>query len=226
MLLFIGILYLILLAATPFVALYLLGKYKKLRAEFDQNKEEYARQTKSLQREIAELKKQITSTGPAFAAAAEKPAERPTPPGAVTTREVPVPPSRVEFPPPVLVPPPAAVPPQEPVIGPTPPVTSVTTGLPAPVQVPPPRPLSPRLPAAHLEGEMPSTLAARISTPLPVSAFKVAPRRDSTPRPTLQQRMKAVSSIEETLGTNWLLKIGVTLFVIGMAYWESRNFAR
>ena len=65
---------------------------------------------------------------------------------------------------------------------------------------------------------MPCTLAARISTPLPVYAFKVRLPKDSAPKPTLQQRMKAVSSIEETLGTNWLLKIGVTLFVMGMAY--------
>ena len=65
---------------------------------------------------------------------------------------------------------------------------------------------------------MPSTLFARISTPLPVSAFKVSAPKDSAPKPTLQQRLKTVSSIEETLGTNWLLKIGVTLFVIGMAY--------
>jgi hypothetical protein len=71
-------------------------------------------------------------------------------------------------------------------------------------------------------GETPSTLYARISTPLPVSAFKVSAPKDyapkGAPKPTLQQRLKTVSSIEETLGTNWLLKIGVTLFVIGMAY--------
>ena len=64
---------------------------------------------------------------------------------------------------------------------------------------------------------MPSTLAARISTPLPVSAFRISAPKDSTPRPTLQQRLKTVSSIEETLGTNWLYKLGIIILVVGVA---------
>ena len=64
---------------------------------------------------------------------------------------------------------------------------------------------------------MPSTLAARISTPLPVSAFKVPAPKDSAPKPTFQQRLKTVSSIEETLGTNWLYKLGIIILVVGVA---------
>jgi hypothetical protein len=64
---------------------------------------------------------------------------------------------------------------------------------------------------------MPSTLAARISTPLPVSAFKVSPPKVSAPKPTMQQRLKTVSAIEEALGTNWLPKIGIIMTVIGFA---------
>ncbi len=64
---------------------------------------------------------------------------------------------------------------------------------------------------------MPSTLAARISTLLPVSAFKVSAPKDSAPRTTLQQRLKTVSSIEETLGTNWLYKLGIIILVVGVA---------
>jgi Predicted membrane protein (DUF2339) len=64
---------------------------------------------------------------------------------------------------------------------------------------------------------MPSTLAARISTPLPVSAFNVRAPKSSAPRPTLQQRLKAVSSIEQTLGTHWLYKLGIIILVIGVA---------
>jgi hypothetical protein len=76
---------------------------------------------------------------------------------------------------------------------------------------------------------MPSTFAARISTPLPVSAFKVSvPRdsapKDSAPKPTLQQRLKTVSSIEETLGTNWLYKLGIISIVIGVSLFCIREF--
>jgi len=259
MLVFIAILYLILVAITPFVAFYLLGKYKKLRAEFDQSKEEQAQQRKSLQREIADLKEQLASAVPGQSAGPERPVE-PVTPAAAPTREGPLPPSRVEFPGPVEIPPPAAISPQKPVMPPTPrassvpstevparaktlaevkpsvPATTPTPKIPlptAPVVTPPsakpptppaqaqsPRPAAPPVPPSspRREGEMPWTLAARISTPLPVSAFKVPLPKDSAPKPTLQQRMKTVSSIEETLGTNWLLKIGVTLFVMGMAY--------
>src|SRR5437588_576340 len=259
MLVFIAILYLILVAITPFVAFYLLGKYKKLRAEFDQSKEEQAQQRKSLQREIADLKEQIASAVPGQSAGPERPVE-PVTPAAAPTREGPLPPSRVEFPGPVQIPPPAAISPQKPVMPPTPrapsvpstevparaktlaevkpsvPATTPTPKIPlptAPVVTPPsakpptppaqaqsPRPAAPPAPPSspRREGEMPCTLAARISTPLPVYAFKVRLPKDSAPKPTLQQRMKAVSSIAETLGTNWLLKIGVTLFVMGMAY--------
>ena len=71
---------------------------------------------------------------------------------------------------------------------------------------------------------MPSTLSARISTPLPVSAFKVSAPTDSAPKPTFQQRLKTVSSIEETLGTNWLYKLGIISIVIGVALFGIREF--
>lgn len=65
---------------------------------------------------------------------------------------------------------------------------------------------------------MPSTLTARISTPLPVSAFKVTPSKPAAaPKHTLQERLNTVSSIEETLGTNWLYKLGIIILVIGVA---------
>src|SRR5439155_9321885 len=44
------------------------------------------------------------------------------------------------------------------------------------------------------------------------SAFKVP-----APKPTLQQRLKTVSSIEETLGTNWLNKLGIIILVVGVS---------
>lgn len=67
-------------------------------------------------------------------------------------------------------------------------------------------------------------MAARVSTPSSVSAFKVAAPKDSAPKPTLQQRLKTVSSIEETLGTNWLYKLGIISIVIGVALFGIREF--
>jgi predicted membrane protein DUF2339 len=194
----------ILLVLTPFLTLYLLVKYSKLRGDLDKSRDEQERQYRSFQREIIELKKQVASAGPPVPAATEKPARQPVSPAAVPPREVSVPPARVDFPPPLQVPPPTARPP----VLPTP-----------PTQVPKPQPPASSAPPAQprAAGEMPSTLAARISTPLPVSAFRISAPKDSTPRPTLQQRLKTVSSIEETLGTNWLYKLGIIILVVGVA---------
>jgi len=41
--------------------------------------------------------------------------------------------------------------------------------------------------------------------------------RASPQRPNAQQRMKSIFALEETLGTNWLNKIGITLVVLGIA---------
>jgi Predicted membrane protein (DUF2339) len=256
MLLFVGILYLILVAVTPFVALFVLRKYKRLREEFDLSREEQARQSKSFQREIAGLKKQIASAPSEVSAATEKPAEA-VPPAAAPVRETPIPPSRLPFPPPVPVPsrpsvsaqktpmprttpapvvpgsefPAAADKPAVPASPPAPkipaPIATVAAVAPPPASKPPalpvqaqppPPPAQPAPPATpRHEGEMPSTLAARISTPLPVSAFKVAAPKDPAPKPALRQRIEAVSSIEETLGTNWLNKLGIIILVVGVA---------
>src|SRR5256885_8434290 len=77
---------------------------------------------------------------------------------------------------------------------------------------PPPPPTSPRPPAPRLPADMPPATAARVSAPPPVSAYRLL-----RPRPTLQQRMKTVSAIEETLGTNWLNKLGIIILVVGVA---------
>ena len=52
------VLFAILAIATPVITLVLLGKYKKLRENFDQLAEENSRQHASLQREVADLKRQ------------------------------------------------------------------------------------------------------------------------------------------------------------------------
>lgn len=280
------VLFAILAIATPFLTLYLLSKFRKLRAEVDNARMEQSSESASLRREIAELKKQIASAVQEMSSAGEKPIERFTAPTSAPIRETPRPPARVEFPPPVQVPPRAPtptvekkhqgppekepqmpspptpiatpvasanVPPQKAHTSPVPatPGTELPAAAKSPAEVKPvappaapkvPSPVSPVVPPSasklagpqvppssvrvtppelHLKGELPSTLSARISTPLPVSAFKV-PR--PKPAPTLQQRMKKISSIEETLGTNWLYKLGIISIVIGIALFGIREF--
>jgi len=257
--------------ATPFIALALWGKYAKLRREFDEAKEEHSRQLKSMQREVADLKKQIPSGIPPIQPVVERPAERPVAPAAAPVKETPVPPSRVEFPPPVEVPPPVSIAPSEkrPEPQPTPTLPAATPVVPAsapPLKPPaplapgqpslpagaktppeakpaapaaPPPSTKPPVPVTPPPGQMPSTLAERLTTPLPVSAFKVsAPKVSqphvsapkpvtpslSAPKSTHEQRMRTVSSIEETLGTNWLLKLGIIILVIGIAFFGIYEF--
>ena len=192
----IAILFLMLLAITPFLTLYLLGKYKKLRADLDESQEERARQYRSFQREIADLKKQIAFAAPGVSRTTEEPVERPTPPPVM---EVCGPLSPVRVPSPVQMPSPAVQPPQK---------------------APPSAPVvhEPALPAAAKSYEVkPAAPVVPPEIPVPVSAFKVRAPKASRPRPTLQQRLKAVSSIEETLGTNWLYKLGIIILVVGVA---------
>ncbi|HEX8765632.1 MAG TPA: hypothetical protein VF740_10750, partial [Candidatus Acidoferrum sp.] len=229
----------ILLVLTPFLTLYLLVKYSKLRGDLDKNRDEHERQNRSLQREITELKRQIASAGAPVSTTTEKPAEQPAPSAATPPGEVSLPPARVEFPPRVQVPalatqpaqkaatphtPPAPAEPPQKVPPPAAPVASPPAAKPSvppalPAQVPTPQPQAPRVQPTqpHPVGEMSSTVAARISTPVPVSAFRVSSPKDSAPKPTLQQRLKTVSSFEETLGTNWLYKLGIIILVVGVA---------
>ena len=242
------VLFAILTIATPFITLILLSKHTKLRRAFEEAKEEHAKRYASLQREVADLKKQMASAIHPAQPPAEKPAERPIAPAAPPVKETAVPPARVEFPSPLKAPPPTAIPPiekkpdvqpekrpQEPATplplttpttpasvappkAPAPPAAPVTPPPTKPPATPPQSPSTP-VPAAplHPAGEMPSTLAARLSTPLPVSAFKVSAPKVSAPKPTMQQRMKTVSAIEKSLGTNWLYKLGIIILVVGVA---------
>ena len=249
-----AILFLILVAITPFVTLYLFGKYRKLREDFDSARTAQSSEFSNLRGEIAELKKQLASVisaSPAPTAPGEKQVDRPGPTTPAPAKPVSVLPPRIDFPRAEQVPPLVAQPPQKapaprspieppglPAAAKTPadvkpavpavpqkvpppgaPVASVLAARPPasatpPAQVGTPQPPASRMPPAqpHPGEAMPSTLAARISTPLPVSAFRVsAPKesapKDSAPKPTLQQRLKTVSSIEETLCTNWLYKL-------------------
>jgi Predicted membrane protein (DUF2339) len=122
-----------------------------------------------------------------------------------------VPPKPVALPPALASPPPIPPPPQKSVPAPSappePPRVPAETKLPAHAPLPP----SPVLtPAAKESANAPA--APRISPP---STFK--PFRQIAPKPTLEQRIKKASALEETLGTNWLNKLGIIILVVGVA---------
>jgi hypothetical protein len=110
-----------------------------------------------------------------------------------------------------------------------PPVTSTepkplapTPQAPAPESKPTPPPMPPKVvvpPAiAHTPAmpppqpaAIPPAASARTSTPPPFS-----PLRTPAPRPTMKDRMKAISALEDALGTNWFAKLGGIMVVIGL----------
>ncbi len=85
--------------------------------------------------------------------------------------------------------------------------------------VPPTRqPISPTPPRIETPNTPPPPQAIRPPADARVvEPPQFAPLRSSTPRPTAQQRMKSVFALEETLGTNWLNKLGIIILVLGVA---------
>jgi Predicted membrane protein (DUF2339) len=155
----------------------------------------------------------------------------------------------------VAVPPPPAAPPRPPIptpVIPTVPVRTEQTEKPAapiepsdvhkvpvvdhpatrpPVPAPPwrtvPQGKKPISPAAVPPPPTPPSavehpaMAARIATPPPKEAFRYA-----APKPTMQERIRKVSAIEESLGTNWLLKVGIIMMVLGIASFGIYEFTK
>jgi len=130
----------------------------------------------------------------------------------------PAPEQKTPIPAPVAPAPPVTVPP--PVIPPARPVAAPPQKPPAPVAplepklVPPapPRVIAPPAippPPPHAPAVLPA--GARVSTPPSFS-----PLRASAPRPTMKDRMKAISALEDALGTNWFAKLGGIMVVIGV----------
>jgi hypothetical protein len=148
------------------------------------------------------------------------------PPAKPSAPPVPVPPVTVTPPviptqPPLPQKPPTPVAPLEPKpLAPaaqTPPPEAKPTLPPAPPKITPPpviphTPATPPLPPPQQQPAIPPA-AARVSTPPTFSTLRVP-----APKPTFQQRMKKVSALEETLGTNWFPKLAVTMIGLGVAY--------
>jgi hypothetical protein len=214
---FFAVVYGLVLLATPVLAISLYVRNAKLRRQLNELAEENAKQFTKLQRAVGELQSKMAAT----VMHATPPAEKPVTPEPLQTTTVPVPRSfpQAHIPPPVVVPPRAEAPP---------PVKPQATPPIAPAPQPPPPPAKPTPPPAPPKVIMPPAIAhtpamppppqaaippaasARISTPTPTSPLRL-------PTPSLQQRMKSISSIEETLGTSWFAVLGVIMTVIGLA---------
>jgi uncharacterized membrane protein len=210
----------LLLLVTPFLTIALFAREAKLRRQLNELAEENATQHTKLQRALGELQSKLAAMPAPTTPAAEKPSspevrqpvsvpgsipplQAPAPTVVPQIRETPAATSRVEAKPPVappatppIIPPAVVTPPQKP----TAPV--------APVE---PKPLAPAVPLTSPTA-VPPAGAARVSSSPPTSPLRVPP-----PKPTLEQRMKSVSSIEEVLGANWFAKLGVIMTVIGLA---------
>src|SRR5437879_5191116 len=109
----IAVLFAILAIATPFIALFLLAKYKKLRGNLDQLSEENSRQHASFQREVADLKRQLTAAAHGASPVAGEPAHRLVAPVGSPAKEPPVPAPRVDLPTSVKLPVPMSFPASE-----------------------------------------------------------------------------------------------------------------
>jgi hypothetical protein len=135
------------------------------------------------------------------------------PPASVPT---PVPPQKPPAPTAPLDPKPLVPAPQAPSL-PLKPPAPTPAATPAPPTIPPkivpPATAVPPAPATptHPPRAIPPAAVTRTSSP------SISPLSAPAPKPTFQQRMKAVSSIEELLGANWFAKLGVVMTVIGVA---------
>jgi hypothetical protein len=169
------VLFAVLAIATPFITLALLGKYKKLRQNLDQLAEENSRQHASFQREVADLKRQLTAAVHPAAPVVGDSTQRPAAPGTSALKETTVSTPRVDLPVPVKLPVPMSFPSsekkpeQQPVQKPP---------EPAPI-VPTPAPIAP---AGGPAQKLPASPAPAEPKPvLPVAAKSPAEIKPSAP---------------------------------------------
>lgn len=237
----IAVFYGLFLLVLPVWLIALSVREARLRRELSEVREEHKREQLKLQRIVGELQTKLASLQPAPSAtekpAAETPAAEtpaPTGPTPVATSAPPATPAPSFVPrtfTSVPIPPaPAALqkPPSPPLLAESrladakPTSTAPPSAQPTPPEATPPA--SPKVAPPAAAPHVPATPAAPPRPPAPALATQTStpsfssPLRTSPPLPTLRDRMKRASSIEETLGANWLAKIGVVMLVIGVAY--------
>ncbi|PYU49340.1 MAG: hypothetical protein DMG53_05390 [Acidobacteria bacterium] len=193
------VLFALLALATPFITLVLLGKYKKLRENLDQLREENSRQHVSFQREVADLQRQLLAAVHPAAPAVGQPTQPPAAPATSAKKETPVPAAHVDLPAPLTLPAPVLFPmpekkpeaqplpkPQEPApIAPAPvpiaPASTPAQKLPAPPAPVEPKPVLPAVAKTSAEVKPAARVAPQGTPPSLTSPQPPAPR---TPAPT------------------------------------------
>src|SRR5437588_8257804 len=151
------VLFLVLAVATPFITLVLLGKYKKLRDNLDRLTEENSRQHASFQREVADLKRQLSAPARPSAPVVVEAAQRPAAPVPPATKETQVPAPRVDLSVPVKLP--------------------AAMSFPVPEKRPEPQPLQkPYEPAPLAPAPVPIVPASTPAQKLPVAPAPVEPK--------------------------------------------------
>lgn len=105
--------------------------------------------------------------------------------------------------------PPAPAPPLEP--KPSVPAPEVPTPEVNPTPLSPHTPAPPVIPPPPKPAAIPTAAAARTFTAPPFSPLRTPP-----PRPTMKDRMRAISALEDALGANWFAKLGGIMVVVGI----------
>jgi outer membrane biosynthesis protein TonB len=229
--------FIIFVLTTPIVVVILAIKQAKLSGELDRLSEEYNRQVGRLTSRIyaledaakqaetkpeAKLARTLAPVEPFVGPAVPGSAAGPDAPPSLSKETAPVPssaPTPVPPPPapPILITPPS----KEPLPLPEPVVPPAPTPAP-PKESTPPAPAKPPVPARvpWPEAAVPSQPAApRVTSASSTEAFRYA-----AAKPTLAQQIRRIFALEETLGTNWLSKIGIIILVLGLALFGVYEF--
>ena len=173
------VLFALLALATPFITLVLLGKYKKLRENLDQLREENSRQHVSFQREVADLQRQLLAAVHPAAPAVGQPTQPPAAPATSAKKETPVPAAHVDLPAPLTLPAPVLfpMPEKKPEAQPLPKPQEPAPIAPAPVPIAPASTPAQKLPAPPAPVEPKPVLPAVAKTSAEVKpAARVAPQ--------------------------------------------------
>jgi len=94
--------------------------------------------------------------------------------------------------------------------------TPVAKEVPVVEQRPTPPSAAPAQPAA--EDRVSPSPVQQPATPPPSIAMRGVSYAASQPSPSLSQRFKSSLDLEETLGTDWLNKLGIVILVLGVAF--------
>jgi hypothetical protein len=226
------------------------SKIEALSESLRKQSSDHERQIRNLISRIHELELAVPQRASASQPVEGKPEAKPAVPAAQPSHDTQAAPQPTPLvpPPPLSIPalhakdttPPvgAAAPPPPPPV--QPPVakesqhpSTVTPPTVPPAQPSQPRPLAPSpketAPATPPQVHVPAPLhpsAPREQTAARSSIHSSRePLRYAEPKPSFAQQIKKVSALEETLGTNWLNKLGIIILVLGVALFGIYEFS-